>query len=127
MGIQGNGVAMRPLVAAPLLPAYALSLLLLCCETATAESGVASWYSLTSLTASGERCDPNSLTAAHPSLPFGTKVRVKNLTNGRTITVRVNDRGPFVDNRIIDLTREAARKLDFVDQGITRVHLTVVR
>jgi rare lipoprotein A len=91
-----------------------------------AETGRASWYSLTSRTASGERCDPGALTAAHPSLPFGTKVKVENLKNGRTIVVRINDRGPFVGGRIIDLTRAAARKLGFVTAGIAKVRVTVL-
>ena len=64
-------------------------------EVRRSESGRASWYSLASKTASGEQMDSDEMTAAHPSLPFGTQVRVENLDNGRTVTVRVNDRGPF--------------------------------
>lgn len=93
---------------------------------ALAETGRASWYSLTSRTASGERCNPGALTAAHPSLPFGTKVKVENLRNGRTVVVRINDRGPFVGGRIIDLTRAAAGKLGFVSAGLARVRITVL-
>lgn len=93
---------------------------------ATAETGRASWYELRSRTASGERCDPTALTAAHPSLPFGTKVKVENLKNGRSVIVRINDRGPFVRGRIIDLTKAAAHRLGFVGAGIAKVRLTVL-
>ena len=93
---------------------------------ARAETGRASWYSLTSRTASGERCDPSALTAAHPSLPFGTKVKVENLKNGRTVVVRINDRGPFVGGRVIDLTKAAASRLGFVSAGIAKVRITVL-
>ena len=93
---------------------------------AIAQTGRASWYALTSMTASGERCNPSAMTAAHPSLPFGTKVKVENLKNGRTVVVRINDRGPFVGGRIIDLTKGAAHKLGFVSAGTARVRLTVL-
>jgi rare lipoprotein A len=93
---------------------------------AVAETGRASWYALTSLTASGERCDPSAMTAAHRSLPFGTKVKVENLTNGRSVVVRINDRGPFITGRVIDLTKGAASVLGFVEKGIANVRLTVL-
>lgn len=93
---------------------------------ASAQTGRASWYSLTSITASGERCDPNALTAAHRSLPFGTKVKVENLKNGKSVVVRINDRGPFVGGRIIDLTKAAAGRLGFVSAGTAPVRLTVL-
>jgi rare lipoprotein A len=96
-------------------------------KTSLAEVGRASWYSLTSKTASGERCDPGALTAAHRSLPFGTKVKVENLKNGRSVVVRINDRGPFVGGRVIDLTKAAARQLGFISSGIARVRLTVLQ
>jgi len=92
-----------------------------------AEVGRASWYSLTSRTASGERCDPGALTAAHRSLPFGTKVKVENLKNGKSVIVRINDRGPFVGGRIIDLTRAAAGRLGFVSAGLAKVRVTVLQ
>jgi len=95
-------------------------------SVARAESGHASWYALTSRTASGERCNPNAMTAAHRTLPFGTKVRVENLRNGRSIVVRINDRGPYVNGRIIDVTKAAAAKLGFVEKGTTNVRLTVL-
>jgi rare lipoprotein A len=93
---------------------------------ALAQRGHASWYALTSKTASGERCDPNALTAAHRTLPFGTRVRVENLKNGRSVVVRINDRGPFVGGRIIDLTKAAAAKLGFLKAGTALVKLTVL-
>lgn len=88
--------------------------------------GKASWYQFTSRTASGERADPNSLTAAHRTLPFGTKVQVTNLRNGRTATVRINDRGPFVKGRIIDVARIVAEKLDFKRAGWAPVMISVL-
>lgn len=91
-----------------------------------AETGRASWYSLTSRTASGERCDPTALTAAHPSLPFGTRVKVENLKNGRSVIVRINDRGPYYGGRVIDLTKAAAQRLGFVAAGTAKVRITVV-
>lgn len=93
---------------------------------AIAQTGRASWYALTSRTASGERCDPEAMTAAHRSLPFGTRVRVENLDNGRSVVVRINDRGPFIGGRIIDVTRAAARSLGFVSAGTAKVRLTVL-
>ena len=93
---------------------------------ALAQSGVASVYSYRgSRTASGERAHPAGLTAAHRSLPFGTKVRVTNRRNGHTVVVRINDRGPFVRGRVIDVTPAAARSLGF--SGLAPVHLAVVR
>ncbi|MBZ8134926.1 septal ring lytic transglycosylase RlpA family protein [Afifella sp. IM 167] len=95
--------------------------------SAGAQTGHASWYALTSRTASGERCNPNAMTAAHRSLPFGTKVRVTNLHNGRAAVVRINDRGPFVRGRIIDVTRAAAQKLGFRGRGTARVKVEVLK
>lgn len=93
---------------------------------AAAQTGRASWYALTSKTASGEPCDPGAMTAAHRTLPFGTKVKVTNLKNGREVIVRINDRGPFSGGRIIDLTRAAAHKLGFIKAGTAPVKLTVL-
>lgn len=78
---------------------------------AAAQSGGASWYGSGHRTANGERFNPNGLTAAHRSLPFGTRVRVENRRTGRSVVVRINDRGPFVRGRIIDLSRGSARAL----------------
>src|SRR5438034_11712176 len=88
---------------------------------AAAQSGVASIYSTGSgrRTASGERLNPNALTAAHRKLPFGTHVLVTNKKNGRSVEVTINDRGPFVRGRIIDVTPAAARALGF--SGLTKV------
>lgn len=90
------------------------------------EVGVASWYGPKfhgRPTASGEIFDMHQLTAAHKTLPLGSWVQVTNLENGRSIQVRVNDRGPFVADRIIDLSYAAARALDMVDKGLARVHV----
>ena len=77
-------------------------------------------------TASGERFHTDALTAAHRSLPFGTRVRVTNLDNGRRVVVRINDRGPFMKGRVLDLSPAAARKLGFTGQGLARVRLDVL-
>ncbi len=90
------------------------------------EVGEASWYgeAFAGLpTASGEPFDPEAMTAAHPELPFGTAVTVLNLENGRSVDVVINDRGPFIAERIIDLSRAAARLLGFLRDGITRVQV----
>ena len=86
--------------------------------------GHASWYSLpANTTANGERMDPNELTAAHRSLPFGTRVLVENLTNGRSVVVRINDRGPFIGGRIIDLSKAAAASIGMLDAGTAQVRV----
>jgi rare lipoprotein A len=86
--------------------------------------GHASWYSLPSnTTANGERMNPNELTAAHRSLPFGTKVLVENLSNGRSVVVRINDRGPFIGGRIIDLSKAAAASIGMIDAGTAKVRV----
>ncbi|MDJ1464486.1 septal ring lytic transglycosylase RlpA family protein [Nitratireductor sp. GZWM139] len=90
---------------------------------ASAQCGSASWYALTSKTASGERMNPAAMTAAHRTLPFGTKLRVTNERNGRSVVVRINDRGPFARGRILDLSKAAAAKLGFIRAGHTRVCL----
>lgn len=77
-------------------------------------------------TASGEKYKNNKLTAAHKTLPFGTKVRVTNLTNNQSVEVMVNDRGPYVDGRIIDLSKSAAEKLGFVNLGLADVKIEVI-
>ena len=87
-----------------------------CSSAAMAESGIASVYAY-----SGERAQPTGFTAAHRTLPFGTRVRVTNKTNGRTVVVRINDRGPFVRGRVIDLTPAAAHALGF--SGLAHVTL----
>lgn len=77
-------------------------------------------------TASGEVFNQNKLTAAHRSLPFGTKLKVRNLKNNRSVVVVINDRGPFVEGRIIDLSYEAARQLDMLQDGIADVECTIL-
>ncbi|PAU74277.1 septal ring lytic transglycosylase RlpA family lipoprotein [Halomonas salipaludis] len=91
------------------------------------EEGIASYYADRyhgRQTASGERFDQRALTAAHPSLPFGTRVRVTHLDNGRETVVRINDRGPFVRGRIIDLSRRAAEELDMLRSGVAPVRVS---
>ena len=94
------------------------------------ETGKASYYALKyqfRKTASGARFNHMAMTAAHKKLPFGTKVRVKNLANDKIIVVTINDRGPFVAGRIIDLTRKAFSKIGDLKEGILDVEITVVR
>ena len=90
---------------------------------ATAQSGGASWYGSGHRTASGERFNPNGMTAAHRSLPFGTRVRVENQRTGRSVIVRINDRGPFVRGRIIDLSRGSARALGMAGTSYVSLHV----
>jgi rare lipoprotein A len=92
------------------------------------QCGAASWYdeSAGTQSANGGRVDPSAFTAAHRSLPFGTRVRVENLSNGRAATLIINDRGPFVGARIIDVTRAAAVALAFVDSGVARVRISTL-
>lgn len=91
-----------------------------------ASSGLASYYSLSSRTASGEKFNAGELTAAHPTLPFGTRVRVTNVKTGKSVTVRVNDRGPFVRGRVIDVSHSAAESLGMIGRGVAKVKLDVV-
>ena len=90
-------------------------------------NGVASFYTEGTHTASGERYNPDELTAAHPTLPFGTKLRVTNTTTGRSVTVRVNDRGPYVAGRVVDVSYSAASALGMVGAGTAKVKLDVVQ
>jgi len=93
------------------------------------EEGIASWYGPNfhgKLTADGEKYDMNQLTAAHRTLPFNTIVKVKNLDNGKTVNVRINDRGPYAKNRIIDLSKKAAKKLGMLGPGTAHVALILV-
>lgn len=77
------------------------------------------------LTANGERFNMHELTAAHKSLPFGSMVRVTNLSNGKKVLVRINDRGPYIKGRIIDLSLEAAKEIDLLQKGVTKVRIEV--
>ena len=94
--------------------------------TLPTQEGLASWYGKThhgKVTANGEAFDMESLTAAHRSLPFGTEVRVTNLATNRSVTVRINDRGPYVPDRIIDLSARSARELGIAQAGVARVRI----
>ena len=91
-----------------------------------ASHGIASFYTEEQLTANGENFNPNELTAAHPTLPFGTRLRVTNVATGRSVTVRVNDRGPYVPGRIVDVSYSAAETLGIVGRGVAKVKLDVV-
>ena len=90
------------------------------------QRGHASWYSSpANKTANGERMNPNALTAAHRSLPFGTRVLVENLSNGQSVVVRINDRGPFTGGRIIDLSKAAAASIGMIASGVANVRVSV--
>jgi len=94
------------------------------------EKGIASWYGPGfdgNYTANGEVYDMNGISAAHKTLPFGTVVRVVELSTGRSIVVRINDRGPFIEGRIIDLSKGAAAEFGMIDKGITEVGLRILR
>lgn len=114
-------LAHRPVVAnrPPFVPSTA--------ETPVASQGLASFYTEGTRTASGEKFDTHELTAAHPTLPFGTHLRVTNVATGRSVTVRVNDRGPYVPGRIVDVSYSAAASLGMVGRGIAKVKLDVVQ
>jgi rare lipoprotein A len=97
---------------------------------AVEESGAASYYGFKYQgrpTASGEIFDLNQFTAAHKTLPFGTKVKVTNLANNRSVIVRINDRGPFIKGRVIDLSQAAAHELEMIQSGTADVKLEVLR
>lgn len=93
-----------------------------------AQVGMASWYGpgfAGRLTANGERFDPSKLTCAHRTFKFGTILEVTNLENGRSVVVRVNDRGPYAKNRVIDLSEEAARRIGMIEKGHVKVRIEV--
>ena len=120
---------------APVVPVLALGVVLSACAALPVgwtgrQAGLASWYGpglYGRRTASGTVHTGAALTAAHRSLPFGTRVRVTNLRNGRTVVVVVDDRGPFVRGRVVDLSLAAARRLGMVRDGVVPVRLEVVR
>jgi rare lipoprotein A len=119
---------------APASGALALAALALACwpfvaARAGTEEGLVSWYGTRfhdRPTASGELFDSRALTMAHPTLPFGTRVKVTNLRNGRSVIVRVNDRGPQVAERIADLSLAAAQRLGMLRRGLVRARLEVL-
>ncbi len=96
-------------------------------ETEVASHGLASFYTEGTQTANGEKFDTNELTAAHRTLPFGTRLRVTSVATGRSVTVRVNDRGPFIPGRVVDVSYSAARTLGMVGGGVAKVKLDVVQ
>lgn len=101
-------------------------LMLVSCKTIS-ETGKASYYADKyegRKTSNGETFRQRKLTAAHKTLPFGTKVKVTNLNTGKTVKVRINDRGPFIEGRIIDLTKKAAKKIDLVNAGVAPVKIS---
>ena len=116
----------------------AVSFAALCClvvpaglgaAPASTDSVITSYYSSRyngRRTASGERLNNNALTAAHPAYAFGTRLRLTNPNNGKTVVVRVNDRGPFVKGRDLSITRQAARQLGFVRSGVVPLQITVL-
>ncbi|WKZ59773.1 MAG: septal ring lytic transglycosylase RlpA family protein [Cyclobacteriaceae bacterium] len=109
---------------------YLIGLLLVCSAAlAQVQTGKASFYADKfegRPTASGEKYRHNKLTAAHKTLPFGTKVKVTNLDNNKSVEVIINDRGPYVDGRIIDLSKSAAEQLGFINQGLAEVKVEIV-
>ena len=96
-------------------------------DTKTASHGVASFYTEGTKTANGEKFNTLDMTAAHPTLPFGTKLRVTNVASGQSVTVRVNDRGPYVRGRVVDVSYSAADALGMVGKGVAKVKLDVVQ
>jgi rare lipoprotein A len=96
-------------------------------STHVASRGMASFYTEGTKTASGEKFDTHEMTAAHPSLPFGTRLRVTNVSTGKSVTVRVNDRGPFVHGRVVDVSYSAAQALGMVNSGVANVKVDVVQ
>ena len=100
------------------------------CSTLSSDSGDASWYGSKyhgRKTASGEVYNQHQLTAAHRELPFGTKVKVTNRKNNKSVIVRINDRGPFVSGRVIDLSFAAAKQIGIVQAGVADVELQVLK
>lgn len=94
---------------------------------AKSSCGGASWYALTSKTASGERMNPRLMTAAHKTLPFGTKVKVTNARSGKSVVVRINDRGPFIRGRVLDLSKAAAQDIGMIRSGHAKVCYEIIR
>ncbi len=96
-------------------------------DTIADSHGVASFYTEGTKTASGEKFNTMEMTAAHPTLPFGTKLRVTDVSSGKSVTVRVNDRGPYVQGRVVDVSYSAANALGMVGKGVANVKLDVVQ
>lgn len=114
---------MRKLILALAVGAMALLPPLAEAKTMT---GLATFYKSGKRTANGERFNPMAMTAAHRTLPFGTRVKVTNTRTGKSVVVRINDRGPFIRGRIIDLSYGAARVVGLTRSGVAKVHITVL-
>ena len=121
--VQGPNERGRSTFAAASFAAFSL---LASAQANAAGCGGASWYALGSKTASGERMNAAKLTAAHRTLPFGTKVMVTNKRNGRSVIVRINDRGPFIRGRVLDVSKAAAQNIGMVSSGTAQVCFQVV-
>jgi rare lipoprotein A len=125
-GASGRGKMLRRRLAVAAVVSYLAAAVSPANSCSLVQSGIASVYSgkSGSRTASGERVTSSALTAAHRTLPFGTMVRVTNVGNGRSVVVRVNDRGPFVRGRVVDLTLAGMRALGFTDTGRVRLEIS---
>jgi len=119
----GGGMRLASATSTPVLDPPATRLV----AVKSSSYGVASFYRHDTHTASGEPFDQRKLTAAHRTLPFGTHVRVTNLATGRSVTVRINDRGPFIAGRIVDLSYAAADQIGMVGRGVTKVKLDILQ
>ena len=117
MGFQGMTFTRMAALAA----AFVLSTTTLSSISEASQTGMASYYKSGKRTANGERFNPHGLTAAHRTLPFGTRVLVTNLKNGKSVIVRINDRGPFTRGRVIDLSLGAAKVVDLTASGVAKV------
>lgn len=127
--LLGNAPPLREISGRPVVPLPKLSHEFSLASVRTSLSGFASWYGPGfhgNRSASGEIYNQNALTAAHRSLPFGTKVRVTNRRNGHSVVVRINDRGPYIQGRIIDLSAAAAQILGVMQTGVAPVRLEVL-
>ena len=118
---------MKRFLAALIFCAFTTPAFILTADFAQAQEGMASYYKSGRKTANGEKFNPNGYTAAHRSLKFGTKVRVTNLRNGRSVIVRINDRGPFVRGRIIDLAYGAAMAVGLHNSGVAKVRVVALQ
>ncbi len=121
----------RKLFAAGMLAILAMTPLITSAKVATGDThvGIASYYADKfhgRKTANGERFDQSALTAAHKTLPLGTKVRVTSTKTGKSVVVRINDRGPFIKGRVIDLSRRAAKELGIIKRGLAKVRVEVI-
>jgi rare lipoprotein A len=117
---------MKRILAALSMCAFLMPILIHSSTPAEAQVGMASYYKSGRKTANGERFNPNGFTAAHRSLKFGTRVRVTNLKTGRSVVVRINDRGPFISGRIIDLAYGAAKAVGLHNSGVAKVRVAVL-